>query len=78
MNFLDSVLPIYVDYLGRYEWQSGEVESAADVMRTLLERGVTDRRNFLPNGEVSAQDGSLVLRDNVRQVRQPTRGHGPS
>ena len=68
MNFLDSVLPIYVDYLGRYEFAGGELETAADVMRTLLERGVTDRRNFLPNGELSAQGPELVLRDNVRQV----------
>ncbi len=70
MNFLDSVLPIYVDYLGRYDWVPGEVESPADVMKALLDRGVTDRRNFLPNGEVSSsgQDGNLMLRDNVRQV----------
>jgi hypothetical protein len=68
MEALDAVLPVYVDYLGRFELQPEFIETPEDVLRELLERGVTDKR-FLPGGELSVNKGYLVLRDNIQQVR---------
>ncbi len=63
MDFLDSVLPTYVDYLGRFESEPGYVESASDVMREMLERGVQDPKRFLPNAELSIERGKIYVRD---------------
>lgn len=68
MEFLDAVLPIFVDYLGRFEGEPGAIERPSDVMTELLANGVTDKR-FLPNGELSVVDGRLVLKDNLQRVR---------
>lgn len=70
---LDSSLPVYVDYLGRYETDPGFVENAADVMKALIERGVDERR-FLPNGELTVEEdggsGRVVVRDEERNVAE--------
>jgi hypothetical protein len=63
MDFLDSVLPVYVDYLGRYESEPGYVEGAPDVMRELLERGVQDHKRFLPNAELTVDRGKIFIKD---------------
>ena len=33
MEVLDSVLPVFVDYLGRFESEPGYVETSADIAR---------------------------------------------
>ena len=35
MDLLDSVLPVFVDYLGRFESEPGYVETSADIARDL-------------------------------------------
>jgi hypothetical protein len=62
MDELDAVLPVYVDYLGRFE-ADGHVLEAADVMRELLDRGVQED-HFLPNGELTIASSQVILRDN--------------
>ena len=69
MDFLDAVLPIFVDYLGRYESDDGSINGPQDVMNELLTRGVVDRR-FLPNGEISLVADRLILKDNLQRVRE--------
>jgi len=61
------VLPVYVDYLGRFPYKQNLLETPADAMKQLLDVGVTDKR-FLPNGELSSEAGRLILRDNFRRV----------
>ena len=69
MDFLDAVLPIFVDYLGRFELEPGAVEGPADVMNELLTRGVVDKR-FLPNGEITIAADRLILKDNLQRVSE--------
>lgn len=69
MDALDAVLPVYVDYLGSFEYLEGFLETHEDVMKELLTRGVKKGR-FLPGGELSIANGYLVLKDNIERVSE--------
>lgn len=67
MNELDSVLPVYVDYLGQFEAGVGGVETPQDVLLHLISHGVQQKR-FLPNGELIVSGGKIILRDSIEMV----------
>lgn len=67
MNVLDSVLPVYVDYLGQFEKGLAGVETPHDVLVHLIKHGVQQKR-FLPNGELIVSGGKIILRDSIELV----------
>lgn len=67
MDFFEMMLPVYVDYLGCFEEGVDGVETPADVMRELHQRGYQENR-FLPGGELVVEDDLLVLRDSPQRV----------
>ena len=67
MDVLDAVLPIFVDYLGSFEEEKGQIEKPSDVMKHLLDHGVQEQK-FLPNGELVVSTGQIVLKDTMERV----------
>ena len=67
MDELEAVLPYFVDYLGRFPYGFGEARSSHDVMRLLLESGVNED-DFLPNGELTIFEDTMVLTDSSNRV----------
>lgn len=60
---LDKVLPIYVEYLGRFEYDQDEkILSATDVLSELLYRGAQEKA-YVKNGELNFTEHRLVLRN---------------
>lgn len=61
------MLPVFVDYLGCFEEGFDGVNTPADVMRELHQRGVQENR-YLPGAELVVEDDQLVLRDSPQRV----------
>jgi len=59
---------VAVDYLGRWEVEEG-METAADVMRDLIRRGVRGEY-FIPNAELEIREDEIALLDNTDGIKQ--------
>ena len=61
MDFLDKVLPFYVDYLGRFEYDKEEkVLNATDALSELLRSGA-QQKVLVTNAEINLSDDRLIL-----------------
>ena len=70
MDFLDldKVLPFYVDYLGRFEYDKEEnIVSASDALSELLHSGIQEKV-YIKNAELNFMNDRLILR-NIDRVR---------
>lgn len=67
MLVLDSMLPIYVDYLGFFDRGIDGIDEAADAMKDLIDHGVTGRR-FVPGAEMSFTKDQIILRSPPNRV----------
>ena len=70
MDFLDldKVLPFYVDYLGRFEYDKEEnILSASDALSELLHSGIQEKV-YIKNAELNFINDRLILR-NIERVR---------
>ena len=56
-----------VDYLGRWEMEEG-METAIDVMRDLIRRGVR-QDYFIPNAELEMKEDEIALLDTADGVK---------
>ena len=68
---LDSMLPIYVDYLGFVDRGIDGIEEASDAMKDLIDHGVTGRR-FVPGAEMSFTKDQMILRSSPNRVSSTT------
>ena len=65
---LDKVLPFYVDYLGRFEYDKEEnILSAADALSELLHSGIQEKV-YIQNAELNFMNDRIILR-NIERVR---------
>ena len=65
---LDRVLPFYVDYLGRFEYNKEEkILNVTDALSELLHSGIQEKI-FVRNAEISFSDDCLIL-TNTERVR---------
>ena len=64
---LDTMLPVYVDYLGSFERGVNGVDVATDVMKDLVDHGVQDQR-FVPAAEMSFNRDQLIIRSSPERV----------
>ena len=61
MDFLDKVLPCYVDYLGRFEYDKEEkILNATDALSELLRSGI-QQKVLVRNAEINFSDEQLIL-----------------
>ena len=70
MDFLDldTVLPFYVDYLGRFEYDKEEkILNATDALSELLHSGVQEKV-YVKNAEFNFTEDRLIL-TNAERVR---------
>ena len=68
MDFLDldKVLPFYVDYSGRFEYDNEEnILSASDALSELLHSGIQEKV-YIKNAELNFMNDRLILRNNER------------
>ena len=61
---------VAVDYLGRWEVEEG-METAMDVMRDLIKRGVR-QDYFVPNAELEIREDEIALLDSADGVKVTT------
>ena len=61
---------VAVDYLGRWEVEEG-METAMDVMRDLIRRGVR-QEYFIPNAVLEIQEDEIELLDRTDGVKLTT------
>ena len=61
---------VAVDYLGRWEVEEG-METAMDVMRDLIRRGVR-QEYFIPNAVLEIQEDEIELLDRTDGVKVTT------
>ena len=64
LSELDMVLPIYVDYLGRFEYDKEEkIVTAGDALSELLRGGIQEKL-YIKNGELNfVEHGRLILKN---------------
>ncbi|TRY75328.1 hypothetical protein TCAL_08322 [Tigriopus californicus] len=67
MDFLDRVLPVYVDYLGSFESVPHDLEDGHDVMKHLLDHGVQSPQ-FVPNAEIIFTQDHILIKDVIQNV----------
>ena len=63
MDFLDldKILPFYVDYLGRFEYDKEEkLLNATDALSELLHSGIQEKV-YVKNAEINFSDDRLIL-----------------
>ena len=66
MEVLNNVLPFYVDYLGRFEYDKEEnILSATDALSELLRSGV-QQKLFIKNAEINFSDDRLIVTNSER------------
>ena len=66
MEVLENVLPFYVDYLGRFEYDKEEnILSATDALSELLRSGV-QQKLFIKNAEINFSDDRLIVTNSER------------
>ena len=58
---------VSVDYLGRWEVEEG-IQSATDVMRDLIRRGV-QQDYFIPSAELEVREDEIALLDSSDGVK---------
>ena len=68
MEVLNNVLPFYVDYLGRFEYDKEEnILSATDALSELLRSGV-QQKLFIKNAEINFSDDRLIVTNSERVI----------
>ena len=60
MDMIDSVLPVYIDYLGQFEQDRNGVSTPHDVLIELMNKGV-QKKKFLHNAELNVSGGKRSL-----------------
>ena len=66
MDFLDKVLPFYVDYLARFEYDKEEkILNATDALSELLRSGA-QQKVVVRNAEINYSDDRLIVTNSDR------------
>jgi|688.fasta_scaffold1208186_1 hypothetical protein len=64
---LDTMLPVFVDYLGSFERGVNGIDVTTDVMKELVDHGVQTQR-FVPGAEMSFNRDQIIIRSSSDRV----------